>query len=153
MVWSPKQQWFPCPERAKTITIYPVILSFSFHSPQSRCLSYLFNSNLSRTQKTVSQVLLNIPHSAYSSTHYPCNQLVITQTGATKQSVEGKQMKGNEETWKQRPQRWTYNNTIMLLSLVLPLAYIQFSLSLSLPQEEQIITPFCVLWTYRRVVV
>lgn len=121
-VWSPKQQWLPCPEKAKTITIYPVILSFSFHSPQSHCLTYLFNPNFPRTQKkyfsnsfenSLLCLLVNIPSLQSTDDH----------TSSGNQVKHWRQRKGNEEKWKHIPQRWMYNDTVILFSLALPLAY------------------------------
>ena len=52
-----KRAVVPLPREAQ-ITIYPVSLSFFFHSPQSHGLSYL-TSNLPRTKETI-QVLWKI---------------------------------------------------------------------------------------------
>ena len=83
----------PLPREAQMITIYPVSLSFSFHSPQSRGLSYLSNSNLPRTKKKKNS-RSSENFSPFISQHasHPRDQLVITN----KQGQTSKALKTNK---------------------------------------------------------
>lgn len=95
-VWRPKLQWFPCPERAKMITMNPVILSLS-------TLSHLSALVISSSPICLELTTLFLKFFWTSSLYLFVNTISLKSTGDhTNGGSQAKyQRKTNERKWRE----------------------------------------------------